>query len=349
MFFNKDNKIPNEKIIYKVKPNFFFSAKKAIFAFILLALLLGSTSPIIKFIADLQVYLISRINLPLTSYVVIAIVVVALVLIFYIIWQIISWYSTEYILSNQRIITKKGLFLTKKNYMPYSSIQDVSSSQSIFGRIFSVGSISAYSAYDNNNILLKNISNPDNIEKVIFNNLNHVRFSRENYSNLKNYNDERMDEQYISDNSLNFREDFPPYENGEYYPNDNYNRDDYYPEDNFQEEFCRKNQHEKNINKNPDYNNDLDYDDDFDNRIYRDMDNLDNNKRFYPNENKYYQNQVPRQNKNNFEYNKDIQNFSDENIKENYPNQEENEDNNNSKKLSNDENILTKHSKKFKR
>ncbi|MDL2271096.1 PH domain-containing protein [Methanobrevibacter sp. OttesenSCG-928-I08] len=223
MLFNKDDNIAGEEVIYKAKPNFFLSCKKAFIAFIILALLLGSTSVIIQFIGNLQVYLVNHINLTLTSYAVIAIVVFVLILILYIILQLISWYSTEYILTNQKITTKKGLFFTKKNYLPYSKIQDLSSSQSILGRILSVGSISIYSAYDNNQVIIKNVSNPNHIEEIIFNQMNANQYNR-NPQNLSNQNEYSQ-----------YEDEYPPYENGEYYPHDNYNREEYYPNDNFQE------------------------------------------------------------------------------------------------------------------
>ena len=75
----------------------------------------------------------------------------------YIIWQLIGWYSIEYTFTESKIIIKSGVISTKKNYMPYATIQDVNTSQGILARIFNVGSVSVYSAYDNNQMELKNI------------------------------------------------------------------------------------------------------------------------------------------------------------------------------------------------
>ena len=57
---------------------------------------------------------------------------------------------------------------TKKNYMPYATIQDINTSQSFLARLFNVGSVSVFSAYDNNQMELKNISNPSEVEDIIF-------------------------------------------------------------------------------------------------------------------------------------------------------------------------------------
>ena len=52
--------------------------------------------------------------------------------------------------------------------MPYATIQDVNTSQSILDRIINVGTISLYSAYDNSQLELANVSNPSEIENIIF-------------------------------------------------------------------------------------------------------------------------------------------------------------------------------------
>lgn len=170
MFGKKDNQ-SNERVIYQAKPNLILGCKKAILALILLIFILCITGPIIKFIGGLQVYLISQIKLPITRYTSIALFMVILIIILYMIWQIIGWNAKEYILTDSKIIVKSGVILTRKNYMPYSTIQDVNTSQNILERLFNVGSVSVFSAYDNNQISIENVSNPSEVEEIIFNNM----------------------------------------------------------------------------------------------------------------------------------------------------------------------------------
>ena len=170
MFGKKDNQ-SNERVIYQAKPNLILGCKKAILALILLIFILCITGPIIKFIGGLQVYLISQIKLPITRYISIALFVVILIIILYMIWQIIGWNAKEYFLTDSKIIVKSGVILTRKNYMPYSTIQDVNTSQNILERLFNVGSVSVFSAYDNNQISIENVSNPSEVEEIIFNNM----------------------------------------------------------------------------------------------------------------------------------------------------------------------------------
>lgn len=210
MLFSKNDERANERVLYKTKPNMILGCKKAIYGVVLLAVVFVVSPMIIQFVGELQVYLISRIQIPLTRYTAIAFFVVILVIILYIIWQLLRWFSIEYTLTDTRIIIKSGLLSTKKNYMPYTTIQDINTSQSIFARLFNVGTVSAFSAYDNNQIKLENISDPSQVEDIIFSNMMNYRhfqeppqgfinrsnvgysdnFNNDDYSTRKDYYDE---------------------------------------------------------------------------------------------------------------------------------------------------------------
>ena len=168
MLFDKSDRKANDRVIYTAKPNILFGCKKAIFGVILLIIILTLSSMAIRFVGNMQTYLISRINISLTSYTAIAFFVIILITVIYIIWQLIGWYSVEYMLTDTKIIIKSGVLSTKRNYMPYTTIQDLNTSQSIIARMFNVGSVSVFSAYDNNQMELKYINNPSEVEDMIF-------------------------------------------------------------------------------------------------------------------------------------------------------------------------------------
>ena len=178
IMFRKNDNQSNERVIFQ-----------AILGIILLIFVLFISGPIIKFIGNMQVYMISQIKLPLTRYVAIAVFVVMLIIILYIIFQIVGWYAKEYILTDSKIIVKSGVVFTRKNYMPYSTIQDVNTSQSIFARLFNVGSVSVYSAYDNNQIALENISDPSKVEEIIFSNMSRGSYHSPEYYPRDSNND----------------------------------------------------------------------------------------------------------------------------------------------------------------
>ena len=231
MLFNKNDKIANEKIIYQTKPNMLLGCKKAIFGVILLIVVLSVASPIIAFIGQMQVYLISYVKLSLTRYTAIALFVVILFIIMYIIWQLINWYYMEYILTDSRIIIKSGVLYTRKNYMPYGTIQDVSTSQSIIAKILNVGTVSVYSAYDNNQMNLVNISNVSEVEDIIFSKISNQnpinRQQNEYFEHSKDHYSKRMP--YLEDESY--------YEPQDYYKKEPAGDYEYYPKElNFMED-----------------------------------------------------------------------------------------------------------------
>lgn len=168
MLFSKNDTKSMDRVIYQTKPNMILGCKKAILGIIILIVILTVSPMAIRFIGEMQVYLISRIKLSLTSYAAIAFFVIILINVIYIIWQLIGWYSMEYTLTESKIIVKSGVIATKRNYMPYATIQDINTSQSILARLINVGSVSVFSAYDNNQMELKNISNPSEVEEIIF-------------------------------------------------------------------------------------------------------------------------------------------------------------------------------------
>ena len=168
MLFNNNDGRTTDRILYQTKPNMLLGCRKAILGILVLIVILSFSPVAVKFIGKMQVYMISYIKLPLTSYTAIAFFVIILINVIYIIWQLVGWYSVEYTLTDTKIIIKSGILSTKKNYMPYATIQDINTSQNFLQKVFNVGSVSVFSAYDNNLLELSNISNPSEVEEIIF-------------------------------------------------------------------------------------------------------------------------------------------------------------------------------------
>ncbi len=251
MLFDKNDDIRNERILYQTKPNMLFGCKKAIYGLVLLGIVLMLSPMAIKFVGEMQVYLISRIDLPLTRYVAIAFFVVILIIVIYIIWQLLGWYSKEYTLTDTRVIIKSGVLSTKKNYMPYARIQDINTSQSIIARLFRIGSIYLFSAYDNNQMELTNISNPSQVEEIIFSHMVNsrvysepkARFPRNNqyfernfqsnddYLGTNDYYDEFEPITPIGHEKDNLRREYEYYPEDLGYNDERYNRYEYEPYD----------------------------------------------------------------------------------------------------------------------
>ena len=226
MLFDKNDSMANDRVIYKTRPNMILGCKKAILGIVLLIVILTVSPMVIKFIGQMQVYMISRIKLSLTSYAAIAFFVVILITVIYIIWQLVGWYSTEYLLTDNRIVIKSGVISTKKNYMPYATIQDINSSQSIIGKIINVGSVTVFSAYDNNQLELNNVSNPSEVEEIIFSRMVGPRNFQAPPQQMPHYSERAYadeNERYIRNESYSRNDDYST-------SDDYHGRNDYYDE-----------------------------------------------------------------------------------------------------------------------
>ena len=196
--FGKDNKEnSNEKVLYEGQPNIIVYSKGILIAMILLGFLFVLYSTGIQYIGNMQVYLIESSKTPMTRYFAIAVFILIMVVIAYIIFKILAWTSIKYTITESRVIVEKGLLLSKKNSMPFNTIQDVGRSQSILGKVFSVGTITLYSAYDGNDLQLKDISSPKKVENLIFENMRGTHLRSRNlyddpYNNPGNYNGPNM-------------------------------------------------------------------------------------------------------------------------------------------------------------
>ena len=134
----------------------------------------------IQYIGNMNVYLIESTKVPMTRYFAIAVFILIMIVLLYIILNLLIWTSIKYTITESRVIVEKGILLQKKNYMPFNTIQDVSRTQSLFGKIFSVGTITLYSAYDGKDLELKDVSSPKKVEDIIFENMRGTHLMRRN-------------------------------------------------------------------------------------------------------------------------------------------------------------------------
>lgn len=182
--FGKDKKEEfHEKILYETQPNIFVYSKGILISMFVLGFLFFLYSAGIRYIGNMNVYLIESTKTPLTTYFALAVFVLIMIVFLYIILKLLIWTSIKYTITENRVIVEKGILLNKKNSMPFNTIQDVSRSQSLLGKIFSVGSITLYSAYDGKELELNDISSPKKVENIIFENMRGTHLRRPNLNN----------------------------------------------------------------------------------------------------------------------------------------------------------------------
>jgi uncharacterized membrane protein YdbT with pleckstrin-like domain len=68
-----------------------------------------------------------------------------------------KWHSTHYVFTNERVITRTGIFGRDMESIPLNRVNDVSSHQSFFDRLFGSGSLSIESAGDHGQDSFKEI------------------------------------------------------------------------------------------------------------------------------------------------------------------------------------------------
>ena len=76
---------------------------------------------------------------------------------------------TVYTITQEQVTIRQGLFSIKENDCYLYKIQDVSLKQSLFGRLFGIGTVICYTADTTDPMLeIKNVKHSDEIKKYIF-------------------------------------------------------------------------------------------------------------------------------------------------------------------------------------
>ena len=155
MSYISNNLKNNEKLIFKssqsIKSLFFWSF---IFGFIGLVLVLLKGFVVIMGVSS------TGYNLYLIYWA---------VLLFFVIKNLITYFTTEYGITNTRVISKDGLIRRDIEEINLSSIESINVNQTIIGRLLNYGTI-VISGRGTSKVILKDIDNVVEIRKLIKNN-----------------------------------------------------------------------------------------------------------------------------------------------------------------------------------
>ena len=158
---------PGERILFETRPQFIVSVKPALIKFIILLIILYFFNSIMVLMAALQGYLVSMIQIPLVEAVTILLLLIILVLFLWMVWDILSWRSRRYMITNKKVVVQSGIIRKEKVYMHYNKIQDISVSQSVMERIFRSGDIKISGGHEHTMLLLEDTPNPEKVENMI--------------------------------------------------------------------------------------------------------------------------------------------------------------------------------------
>jgi len=164
---NRRSTHPVERVLFETRPRFIVSLKSAIFKFIIVLLLLYFFTTIIMYVALIQSLVNTLVILPFVTGTTYGLIIIILLLLLWILWNILSWRSTHYTITNQKVMIKTGVIRKKNVYMHYDKIQDIIVSQSIMERISYSGDIEIFGGHDRTSLILEDIPNPGEVEDMI--------------------------------------------------------------------------------------------------------------------------------------------------------------------------------------
>ena len=79
----------------------------------------------------------------------------------------LTWISSQYVITNRRIITRSGILARRGRDMPLSKVNDVSFSYGVIDRMLGCGTIDVQSAGENQGIIIANVPHVEDIQREI--------------------------------------------------------------------------------------------------------------------------------------------------------------------------------------
>lgn len=83
------------------------------------------------------------------------------------VWPYMRWHSTHYVFTNERVLTRLGVFGHDLETIPLNRVNDFSYHQSFFDRIFGCGSLTIESAGDHGQDVFKEIPHVSKVLRTL--------------------------------------------------------------------------------------------------------------------------------------------------------------------------------------
>ncbi len=185
---------PGEKILLKTRPQFTSTLESAFIRLIILLLLLYFFTAIIGIFAAIQSRIDYLTTVPFVQYSTYVLLIIIAVLFFWILWNFLSWRSTWYTVTTQRVQIKSGVLSTKSVYIHFNKMQDIEVTQSLIQRISSSGDIEIFGGRDKTNLILEDIPKPNQVEDLINHRIDVLNREPESRASKRNdrYDEERF-------------------------------------------------------------------------------------------------------------------------------------------------------------
>lgn len=113
----------------------------------------------------LAVYLVTLSTVSAIDWVILGLLLVVLVV--WVLKPVVEWATTEYVITNRRIITRSGIVARSGRDMPMSKVNDVQFSSSVVDRLFRCGTITIESAGENSGVVMEKVGDVERIQREV--------------------------------------------------------------------------------------------------------------------------------------------------------------------------------------
>jgi uncharacterized membrane protein YdbT with pleckstrin-like domain len=90
------------------------------------------------------------------------------VLVFYVIIPFARWYSSEYVFTDRRVITRRGIIAKSGKDVPLAKINNISFNQSVLGRILNYGDLVIDSANSDGPVIISDVPSVETIQRDLY-------------------------------------------------------------------------------------------------------------------------------------------------------------------------------------
>jgi uncharacterized membrane protein YdbT with pleckstrin-like domain len=95
-------------------------------------------------------------------------IVVVVALVFLALWPFVGWWFTSYVLTNERLITRRGVFSRSGVEIPLENINNVLFSQTVFERLLKSGDLLIESAGESGQSRFSDIPQPEEFQSLLY-------------------------------------------------------------------------------------------------------------------------------------------------------------------------------------
>jgi len=94
--------------------------------------------------------------------------VAAVLIVWWSVWPWLKWKTTHYVFTNERIITRQGVFARVGRDIPLNRVNDVSFQHSFFERMLGCGTLTIESAGERGQIVLTDIPHVEHVQSQLY-------------------------------------------------------------------------------------------------------------------------------------------------------------------------------------